>query len=285
MIQKSVIFLMLSCTGGASFFLGGTEIADSFPFLNFEVQQVPKVKNIAKPKSFYSNRETFKESAGTQHEPLSFFTVLNDPSLVKMVGLNGEIIKKYDSSPAPVMRAPSKKKIQPKISTPVAPVVPVKTEKIKLNIPAPVIISPKPQKAEVKVRQRPSNPVRKLLNGFPVLNELPTIPAHGSTGSNATRVVSQPVISAGADPSSSKIVSYVVQVSSFRQLQRAEEQRGALGKKGYASFIGKTELPDNKGTWYRVYIGRYFNHAGAEMAAERFYREENRKAMVIRQTG
>ncbi|MCH8311997.1 MAG: SPOR domain-containing protein [Nitrospinae bacterium] len=85
--------------------------------------------------------------------------------------------------------------------------------------------------------------------------------------------------------SSGTLVSYVVQVSAFRQWQHAQSLKAALGEKGYAAFIGKIELPENKGTWYRVYIGRYFNQAGAKMAAARFYREENRQAMVIRQTG
>jgi cell division septation protein DedD len=269
---------MLSCSGGASFFLDGVEIGDSFPFFSSEAHEVTKKKNIVKPKSFYSKRKT--ESIDSTIENLSFFPVLDDPSLSKMVGLNGQIIKKYNYTPASVKAPRPEKKIQKKIS---APVSSPPIEKAVLKVPVPALPPAKPK--EVEARPEPSNPISQILKDFPIL-----FPPE-DTGANKTRVESKTArakktesLKTVGDPSP-EMVSFVVQVSSVRQLQRAEDLRSALEKKGYASFIDKIKLPDNKGTWYRVNIGRYLDHAGAEMAAAKYYREENRKAMVIRHSG
>lgn len=283
---------MLSCTGGASFIMSGAEFADRFPFFNSEFDPASKKKSIARPKSFYSNRATANGSVGSPKEHYSFFPVLNDPSLSKMVGLNGEIIKRYESSPTPVRKVVLKKKIQRNTFTPVATVVPVQIEKPKVKMAVlatpPTIhqkVEVEPEKVKVSARPKQSNPVLQMLRDFPV------IPSLDTTAPSAKRVVSKPVLSKRteswkpANAPVAEIVSYVVQVSASRQMQSAEKLRDALGKKGYAAFIGKKDLPGNKGTWYRVYIGRYFNHAGAKIAAERYFREENREAMVVRQTG
>ena len=316
---------MLSCTG-AGYFFGDTDIMGSLPFINSEYHQVVKKKTLPKPKSFYSKRQTSNENSTSTTKQFSFFRVLNDPSLNKMVGLNGEIIKKYNSSPVPIKKTSSKIAVLPlpssrpqkaglgaerkslnrmgrspggmptnpsldntgsssslvvsklalrggdrKKSTPVAPVQIARTNSTIAVLPLP---SSMPKKAEGMIRLKNSNRIGRSPGG------MPTNPSLNNTGSSGTLAVNKLALRGGVE-----MVSYVVQVSSFRQWQQAEILRAAMGKKGYAAFIGKTELPDNKGTWYRVYIGRYFNRAGAKMAAERFYREENRQAMVIRQTG
>lgn len=85
------------------------------------------------------------------------------------------------------------------------------------------------------------------------------------------------------DRDSPAVSPFVVQVSSFRRRERAEVLRGLLAGKGYASFIGKTELPG--GIWHRVYIGRYGDRAGAERDAAKFLKKEKRQAMVVRRSG
>jgi len=283
MIQKSIILVMLSFTG-AGYFIGETEIGASFPFITSEFQQIEKKKILPKPKSFYSKRKTSNVFTGSTIEQFSFFSVLNDPSLSKIVGLNGEIIKKYDSSPAPVKKIQSSQKIHRKKSTPVSP---VQIKKASSKIAVPHLSPFLPKKAKVEAgRSITLGPASRWpldnpgSSGTPVVSKLALLEgaessSHVNIGSSGTQ----------AEQSLLGIVSYVVQVSAFRQWQHAQSLKAALGGKGYAAFIGKVELAENKGTWYRVYIGRYFNQAGAKMAAARFYREENRQAMVVRQTG
>jgi len=280
MIQKTFLILMLSCTG-AGYFIGETEIGDSFPFTGTEFHQFEKKKSIPKPKSFYSKRRTPKILPGSPSGEFSFFPVLNDPSLSKMVGLNGEIIKINNFSPAPPVSArkvPSRQKIHRITSTPISP---VHIEKAVPKIAVLALPASPTKNSGLAIREVS---LKRNLKPFPRLSPLgpgekaaaiANIPSLGTTGPGTTP----------AGKSSIGLVSYVVQVSAFKQWQHAKILKLSLEKKGYVSFIGKTELPNNRGTWYRVYIGRYFNRAGAERAATRFYKEENRLAMVIRQTG
>ncbi len=276
MIQKAVIFLILCCVGGVGYFLGGTDIPDKFAFFNSEFHHVAKKKNLVKPKSFYSKRKS--RVAEFKYEQLSFFPVLNDPSLNKVMGLNGQVIKKINYSPPPVRVSQPRKKIRKK------PLVPVTSAPVEKTVPS-TIVPVEPKKVEVVAQLDPSLSVSQILKDFPVLS------SHGDFGSGDTLAKKKPVLFKGtkssktAGDSLSEMVSFVVQVSSFRNIQHAEVLRGTLQKKGYAAFIGKTELPNNKGTWYRVNIGRYFDHADAKTAAAKYYRKENRKAMVVRKSG
>jgi cell division septation protein DedD len=294
MIKKIFLILILSCTVGAGYVLAGTDMGDSFPLFNTEVHHVPKKVSAVKLKSFYSKRKTSYRTTGFSSDQYSFFSVLNDPSLSKMVGLNGKIIKKHTSSPAPVRRARVEKKVPRK--TPV-PVSTVRIMQASMKVATPPMQVSKPKKIRRDAQRKSLNPILKPVQAIsiPVLDKkvepkkvavkqesnvlLKTLAALQTGDPNPVRSF-KPV-----NASLHKIESFVVQVSSFKQLQRSQELKGALEKKGYPAFIGKTELPGNAGAWYRVYIGRYFDHAGAEMAADRFYRKENHKAVVIRQTG
>jgi cell division protein FtsN len=281
MIQKTIIILILGCTGGAGLFFGDVEIADNIAFFNSGDQPpVMKKKNLVKPKSFYSKRKP--RVADFKYDQLSFVPVLNDSSLSTMMGLNGQVIKKINYSPPSARVSLPEKKIRKKIPAPVAP---VKTEKEVLKNTLSTTASEVPKKIKKVDRRETAKSVSQILKKFPILF------AGGDTGTDKILAASTPVLAKSTEPLEkienpiSEKVSFVVQVSSFRTMQRAEVLRDALGKKGYDSFIGKTELSDNKGTWYRVNIGRYLDHADAKMAATKYHRKESRKAMVRRKSG
>jgi cell division septation protein DedD len=283
MIKKIVIIFILSCMGGAGLFLKEAEVVNNFAFFHSEDHPVIKKKLLVKPKSFYSKRRSKVEEF--KYEQLSFFPVLNDPSLSKIMGLNGQVIKKINYSPPvkPAVRIPKpRKKIQKKSSAIVPPAI---IKKAILNTPTP---SPTPvvsAKAEVAARKKQSKTVSQILKKFPVLpTRLDKKARNSRVESKATPSRKMSTLKS-AENSPPATVSYIVQVSSFRTIERAETLKADLEKKGYASFIGQTILPNNKGTWYRVNIGRYLNHAGAETAATKYYREEKHKAMVIRKSG
>jgi cell division protein FtsN len=283
MIKKIIIISILSCMGGVGLFLGEAEIVNSFAFFHSEDHPVMKKKLLVKPKSFYSKRRPKAEEF--KYEQLSFFPVLNDPSLRNIMGLNGQIIKKINYSPPvkPAVRiSKPRKKIQKKSSAIVPPAI---IKKASLSIPTPASTSIVSEKTKVAVRQKKTKTVSQILKGFPVL------PTHLDRKNGNARIESKATPSRelstlkSAENSLPATVSYIVQVSSFRTIERAETLKADLEKKGYASFIGQTILPNNKGTWYRVNIGRYLNHAGAEMAATKYYKKEKHKAMVIRKSG
>lgn len=281
MIQKTIIILLLGFAGGAGLFLSDVEIRDSFAFFNSGEHSVVKKKNLVKPKSFYSKRKPRVE--GFKYNQLSFVPVLNDSSLSKMMGLNGQVIKKINYSPPAVrVSSPPKKKIREEIPVPVSP---VKIEKAELKVTSSSKTPAVPKKVETVARQATPKAVSQILKEFPILF------AGGDSAASETPAEIKPVLTKNSEPlkkaedSFPENVSFVVQVSSFRTMQRAEVLRDALGKKGYASFIGKTELPNNKGTWYRVNIGQYLDHVSAKMAAANYNRQESKKAMVIKISG
>ncbi|PIQ96484.1 MAG: hypothetical protein COV67_09335 [Nitrospinae bacterium CG11_big_fil_rev_8_21_14_0_20_56_8] len=71
-----------------------------------------------------------------------------------------------------------------------------------------------------------------------------------------------------------------VQVSSFRELPRAQEMAARLKKKGYPAFTRSIEVSE-KGIWYRVYLGRYSDSEAAESVARRAREEEKLDAVVL----
>jgi cell division protein FtsN len=236
------MFLILGIAGAGV--LVATHALDPLPFFAPEVHRIEKKISVVKPKNFGAERKKIRKAALYGNENFSFFTVLNDPSMSKMVGLEGKVYRTYQTH---------------QVRTPPAKIQPAKI------ITAPPIRIEKREVKKAAVPVRPPQSKQAILKDAPVENK---------------KVEKTP------EQELTAFLAYAVQVSSFRKLERAEMLKGNLAQKGYASFVGKTELPDNKGTWYRVYLGRYLDRAGADVAAARVQREEKLQAMVIkRQAG
>jgi len=62
-------------------------------------------------------------------------------------------------------------------------------------------------------------------------------------------------------------LDYMVQVSSFRDMSRAEIMKNRLISNGYPAFLLRVDIPD-KGVWYRVYLGKFTKREEAVLAAE-----------------
>lgn len=61
---------------------------------------------------------------------------------------------------------------------------------------------------------------------------------------------------------------YRVQVSSFREVERARALESTLQEKGYPAFYQAVTLPGDS-LWYRVFLGEYSDRSAAEDAARR----------------
>ena len=77
---------------------------------------------------------------------------------------------------------------------------------------------------------------------------------------------------------------FFVQVSSFRNQKKAEALKTKLQEKGFDSFLVETELSNNKGKWYRVFLGKYSDEELAAKDAERARKEFRFNAVVVRKT-
>ena len=61
---------------------------------------------------------------------------------------------------------------------------------------------------------------------------------------------------------------FLVQVAAFSNIKEAESTKAKLAAKGYSASISETNLND-KGTWYRVRIGRHLDKEAASEIASR----------------
>ncbi len=77
-----------------------------------------------------------------------------------------------------------------------------------------------------------------------------------------------------------KQVFYTVQVASLRSAQEAEKFVRYLREKGYEAFVRRVTLPQ-KGTWYRVYVGRFPTISQARSFGEKLKQKEKFKAFYI----
>jgi cell division protein FtsN len=73
-----------------------------------------------------------------------------------------------------------------------------------------------------------------------------------------------------AKPSDTKTANsgFLVQVAAFSNIKEAENTKAKLAAKGYSASISETNLND-KGTWYRVRIGRHLDKEAASEIASR----------------
>ncbi len=76
-------------------------------------------------------------------------------------------------------------------------------------------------------------------------------------------------------PESKAAPYYTLQVASFRDQGEAERYARLFRERGYTARVVRVELP-GKGTWYRVYVGRF----GSKAEAEEAYRQLKARKLV-----
>lgn len=67
---------------------------------------------------------------------------------------------------------------------------------------------------------------------------------------------------------------YTVNVASFRERRRAERLMNDLKEKGYDAFVTEASIPQ-RGTWYRVAVGRFPSVEEAQVFAQALKEKEN----------
>lgn len=88
-------------------------------------------------------------------------------------------------------------------------------------------------------------------------------PASQSVSVPSTAVPSMaPAVHANAASSAEKI-PFTIQISSFREQSKAQEILNQLAKKNYPAYLISRNLGE-KGTWYRVYVGKFQTKNEAE---------------------
>jgi cell division septation protein DedD len=87
---------------------------------------------------------------------------------------------------------------------------------------------------------------------------------------------------ASVSPEIKELIRYAVQVSSFRDEERAGALKVRLQKNGFDAFLMQTELANE--AWYRVFLGRYADEQKAQDAANLVKNKYDLNAVVVRTT-
>jgi len=82
----------------------------------------------------------------------------------------------------------------------------------------------------------------------------------------------------------SSVSTFAVQVSSFRDQQKAGILKTDLQEKGFDAFLMETELPNHGGKWYRVFLGQYNDAGLARKEAERARKRHKLNSVIVRKT-
>lgn len=81
-------------------------------------------------------------------------------------------------------------------------------------------------------------------------------------------------------PAVQHVTPYMVQVSSFKKLSHARSLESRLKKKGYPAFVMSVKISEDKGRWYRVFLGKYPTEANARQAAKKAKRLHKLKTII-----
>ena len=243
--------LVLAVLGGGSYFL----VKKATFFLEPARSESPEVVKKAHPVKPENFRERFGNTQKSpEEEPFTFFETLNDTSLEKFVGLDGKVHSKGTPATAAATVSDAKESVSS--------------------------LSAVSHTSEPKVSASP---------------------AVGATPAPKTSASSHPQASVGAsDPGKPKdtaksvrqlldelsdVPGFAVQVSSFREIEKAVALKDYLAKKGYPVFLATARLAEGGGSWHRVMLGRYKDWETANQAAAKARSEEKLNAVVIREDG
>ncbi|MEE2987882.1 MAG: SPOR domain-containing protein [Nitrospinota bacterium] len=218
---KFIAFVILIAFSGPGIYFGGQKAVGYFSGDGRGKPVVVKKISPVKPKMI-RNKDSDKTSDRGK-ERFTFFEILNDPNMEKIVGLDGAIIANASLS--------------------------VKEKALRKK---PVSSTP------------------------PANSRIPASPAAESNNPTATKNLAG---QSGTQPGDD--FNFTVQVSSFKDLNRAEALRKKLKLKGFPAFLKMAALPE-QGEWFRVFLGRYKDWESASLAAQKARNEEKLNAVVLR---
>ena len=104
-------------------------------------------------------------------------------------------------------------------------------------------------------------------------------PAASSTSAPSGLALAPVAAPTSATSKDMKKVPFTIQVSSFRDRTKADKIIDTLTQKGYNPYVVSMDLGD-KGTWYRIYVGKYDTKAQAEEVLVKI-KEEYKSSFII----
>lgn len=230
-----------------------------------EAKMVQKQRAV-KPENLKSMLKDVVPAPRVEHD-FTFFDTLNDVEQGRFVDLDGTLIEK----PKPASAEESTGE-EPAGKTPDAPTQgPEDT--------APMVVAENTKTLEDKIKE-----LESLLGESPESGETESS-AFGEIETPTVEPVETPSVEAASMSDFDSDLPadgprFQVQVSSFREVERARALETRLQKKGYAAFYTPVAIP-GKGVWYRVFLGEFSAKGKAQEAASRARQQDDLQTMIL----
>ena len=159
--------------------------------------------------------------------------------------------------------------------------------KPKVDYTYPEVLSDSPGRAVIKVK--PSGMTAKEFERIKVVEEKPAGPVTVPVPEKVKVAEKPPIELPPTQPPAPEPTiptvepgngSFAIQVGSYQTADEATRALEKLKGKGYSGFTTVGEIP-NKGTWYRVRIGRFKNKGEAQSFLKKFKQKEKTPALVV----
>jgi cell division septation protein DedD len=243
---KTMMALVVLGLAGVGAYSSGQYVLSAIR--SFENEPPPVAKKISpvKPKNFSASKSSPIAIAyiDSAEQEYTFFETLSDSSMTKFTGLEGRVVSKASAQP--------RKDVPPSTR--------VRKKTIALS---ESVSSDKSHHAPVQTEK-----TVRFENVPPAVALEPHSSRMAKTGHKADLADGSPV--------------YAVQVSSFKDMKRAENLKNKLVGKGYDAFRKAWELTDGSlEVRHRVYLGKYRNRSEANFAASNAHRKESLQTMIV----
>jgi cell division septation protein DedD len=240
---KTLTALLVLALAGVGAYSSGKWVLDTVRAIGERPEPVAKKRAPVKPETLVTeSADATWEEEPRHEERFTFFETLGDSSMTKIAGLEGRILSKEDVALKEASPGPARKQA--------ARAAPVRSRPAVADVPAHAEAEP-PKRPEVKTALGPEEEFALALPG--------------------RRSPREDTDEAGP--------LYAVQVSSFRDSDRARHLEEKLKEMGYEAF--QLAAGSASEVHHRVYLGKYADRQSADMAARKVRMQEALGGMVI----
>ncbi|MGP0630440.1 SPOR domain-containing protein [Nitrospina sp. 32_T5] len=221
-------------------------------------EAVKKVRAI-KPDNFKSKLQDVVPGPEVKND-FTFFDTLTDVSQNRFIDLDGNIIQMegyVQESPVDELEVEAGKSI--------------------LGPEEPVIALPESEPVQVVQKETEFSLEEKIRALEALVEEEPETTQQNK---QSTQNVELEAAKKENTARSSSDARFQVQVSSFREVERARAFKEELQNKGYPAFYTQVALP-GKGVWYRVFLGEFERRGAAEDAARLARMRDSLQTMIL----
>ncbi|PIQ99062.1 MAG: hypothetical protein COV66_14340 [Nitrospinae bacterium CG11_big_fil_rev_8_21_14_0_20_45_15] len=282
-LKSFTIIAILAFAGMGMYYAGKNALSLFDPAEKSAPVKVAKKIAPAKSVRVEEPKDTLnKQRAKEASQPFTFYEILNDKSMDKFMGLDGKVHTVVYPSTSPKIteetnsasdESPEPEDDDSLAEEPMMALEALEAALTKLVSSTPPSQKTEPDPAKVMVAEKvSSDPLQSLkllqpISTSPVVQLARLNATPGTKGLNS--VVGQ------------QREGYSLQVSSLKDISKAQELVGKLQKKGYTAYF-KTAVVPTGGVWNRVYIGPFAQLDQAKTIRTHYAKAEGTSPLLVK---